>query len=149
MFNLKELIEEAPNRVVRETFGEGEAAFTVELRCVSRGDLENMRRKSITKVLDKATRQYKDEVSTEKMREYVKTHFIAGWTGLTIGKVLTLCNKSVPKQLQDRIKEEIPFSVEHAGELLENVNGFEEWVWEKISVVADLLAIEEGDSKNA
>ena len=148
MFNLDEVLGEAENRVVRETFGEGETTFTVDLQCVSRQDLEVMRLKSVTKVLDKQTRQYRDEVSTEKMREYVRDHCIVNWKGLTIGKVLAICNKAPTKPLLDRLKEDVPFSKESAWSLLQNANGFEEWVWEKISVVADELAQIEADSKN-
>src|SRR5262245_10660542 len=96
MMNLKDYLAAAEKRVVRETFGEGEAAFEVELRLCSRSDLDSMRKKATTDVKDRITKQWTKEVDPVKLRAYLRDHCVTGWAGLTYAKAVTLCNRTVP-----------------------------------------------------
>jgi hypothetical protein len=145
--NIDEILDGAENRVTRETFGEGELSFTVELRCITKTDLEVMRKKAVKRVWDKASRSHKDEVDADAMRAYVRDRCINDWSGLTVAKLCGLCNKSVPGPLRDKAKDQVDFTPENADAMLKQVMGFEEWVWEKVTALADELAQIDAESK--
>jgi len=169
--DLRQYLDAAPKRVVRETFGMGRLSFEVELQLCSRGDLEAMRKKATTRVKDGRTGQYRDELKMELLRKYMAEHCITSWSGLTYGKLTALCNRLTPNGdyagMQDTaipfeneiggniVRDNVLVVLEHArGRVLnadneEVVTSFEDWVWEKITSLADDDARMEAGEKNA
>lgn len=139
MEDLKEFLAAAPKRVVREVFGDGDTAFEVELRLCSRADLETMRKQATKRVLDKPTRQYREELDVEKLRHYLRDHCITNWSDLNFAKAAALCNRSLPNgQFQEWGPQPVPCSAQNRQMLLEEAIGFEDWVWEKATALAEV-----------
>lgn len=135
MDDLRDFLSTAPKRVIRETFGSGDTAFEVELRLCSRADLDSMRKKATKKVLDRTTRQFRDEVDVERLREYLRDQCILNWTELTFAKVAQLCNRAAPDAAV--AKTAIPASSNNKQALLDEALGFEDWVWERVTSLAE------------
>ena len=153
--NLREYLNQAERRVTRETFRppgdqDERRAFEVELRLCSRTDLESMRRACMKRVLDKQTRQYTDTPDLPKLRDYLAKECITGWERLTFGAAASLCNLSTPNgDLRDWASKPVEFSTENAVMVLERALGFEDWVWERVTSLADEREREEAREKNA
>lgn len=152
--NLREYLEHAERKVARETFrppadADDARAFQVDVRFCSRSDLEAMRRTCMTKVLNKQTRQLEDQPNLPKLRGFLAEQCLADWAGLTYGVAASLCNLVTPNG--DRgawAPKPVEFSTENATMLLERALGFEDWVWERVTALADDREREEAREKN-
>lgn len=143
--DLSSFMKTTLKRVVREEFGDGDNRFTVELRMCSRSDLERMRKASMTKVLDRKTKQYRDEPDLDKLRAYLRDHCVTGWEALTYGKAASLCNRTLSDDQQEFGEKPVDFTGANVQILLEEALGFEDWVWERVTQIAELT--EELDSR--
>lgn len=138
--------------VSRETFGEGETAFEVDIRFVDRKELEAAAEECMTVIKNRTgvTR----EPDTAKLRKYIRNRLLVGWQDLTYAKLALLCNRAVPSN--GIASTAVPFNADNALRVLEHARGkvggevtnFEDWVWTRSSGLAMERAQAEAAEKN-
>lgn len=147
MSQLGDLLRDAPRREILEDFGDGETRFRVRLRACSRSDIERMRKRALVQRRDRATRTMVDDLDLSKVREWIRDHVVLGWESLTFRKALALCNRASVNGAVEYMDEPVPFSTDHVQLLLEEAMGFEDFVFQRCTEVAEERAAEEQAEK--
>lgn len=146
--DLSEYLNEAQARVAWERFRPDiPESFEVQLRFCERPELEKVHKRFSNKSVERlpdGTKQWRDVADLPGIRKYLAEHCLTGWRGLTFGAVATLCNLQTPNG--DRAAwagKEVPFSPKDAQVLLERALGFEDFVWTRVTQMAEERAREE------
>tara|TARA_R100000231_G_scaffold86790_1_gene65893 strand:- start:11834 stop:12268 length:435 start_codon:yes stop_codon:yes gene_type:complete len=103
------------------------SGFTIDLCYLAREELVKLRNRCVTQKLNKKTRGFEEMLDDEKfLTEYTKA-VIKGWKGLKVKylqKMVLIDAGSLDPET------ELPFSLENAELLMQNSNGFDQWVTE-------------------
>lgn len=149
--NLREYAEGAQKKVIWHTFANGGRSFDVQLRMCSKAEIQTAVTKFTTKVLDRTpdrTRNWKDVADMPRFRRWLIESAILGWRYLTFGKAVDLCNLATPNGAKsDWATKEVPFEPTSVEMMLEEALGFEEFVFDTISRVADDEEAREAEEK--
>lgn len=152
--DLSEVLSGLAPVVERDTFGEGAAAFEVEIRRVDKGQLEQLYKQSIRTVKDR-----RGNATTEndvgKFRAGLRDLVLVGWRDLTVAKVAMATGRDVAT-LNGTGDVTVPFTPKNALTMLALARGlvdgsptsFEDFVFERATKLSDQLAAEDRASKN-
>jgi len=167
---LNDLLAQTQRRSGWETFGVGEDAFEVEIRCVARREIQEMLRRITKRVADKTPNGqpvWRDEADNTRYREFLRDTCLVGWKGLTAGAALRYC-QLVPKGLTpEQLKSAFEFKPDHAEFMLSEARGkvlvedadgsggtheetqsFEDFVWQRTTALSNHRENEEVREKN-
>lgn len=152
--DLSEILGGLSPVVERDTFGEGAAAFEVELRRVDKGQLEALYKKSVRTVKDRRGNST-TENDVDKFRAGLRDLVLIGWRDLTVAKVAMATGKDA-SSLNGKSNVDVPFTPKNAMTMLALARGlvdgqatsFEDFVFERATKLSDQLAAEDRASKN-
>jgi hypothetical protein len=120
--------------------------FEVNLRFLTREDLQKVRTSSLTFKFNKRTRQREEEVDNAKFLEAYAEKAIAGWRGLKVKHLPLLLPVDISSMDPN---ENIEYSDEEALELLKNSTIFDQFVTDTMSDFEQFSKTKtEIDSKN-
>ena len=120
--------------------------FEVNLRFLTREDLQKVRTSSLTFKFNKRTRQREEEVDNAKFLEAYAEKAIAGWRGLKVKHLPLLLPVDISSMDPN---ENIEYSDEEALELLKNSTIFDQFVTDTMSDFEQFSKTKtETDSKN-
>ena len=115
-----------PSKTVTVDFP-GYDGMSVDLTYLAREELLKLRKRCLTTKFNKKTHQPEEEINDEKfLTEYTKA-VIKGWKGLKIKylqKMVLIDSSSMDDEA------ELPYTQENAELLMQNSNGFDQWVTE-------------------
>lgn len=163
--DLRSVLEQAPKRVERFTFGEGGMAFQVDVQMISRRDVEHMRRRVTKRVAERGPNGqrggWKDEVDLPAFRAWLRDACLVSWSGLTLRKVLAMTNRTCPEGLEEQLDTDLEFqgpdnTRPNVDLMLEEARGrfngdlvsFEDFVWGRVTDLAAERDEEEAREKN-
>jgi len=122
--SLRELL--TPSKTVSIDYPEFEG-FSVDLCYLAREELIKLRARCLSQKLNRKTRGFEEVLDDEKfLTEYTKA-VIKGWKGLKIKylqKMVLIDASSMDEE------SELPYTQENAELLMQNSNGFDQWVTE-------------------
>jgi hypothetical protein len=122
--SLRELL--TPSKTVSIDYPEFEG-FSVDLCYLAREELIKLRARCLSQKLNRKTRGFEEVLDDEKfLTEYTKA-VIKGWKGLKIKylqKMVLIDSSSMDDEA------ELPYTQENAELLMQNSNGFDQWVTE-------------------
>ena len=122
--SLRELL--TPSKTVSIDYPEFEG-FAVDLCYLAREELIKLRARCLSQKLNRKTRGFEEVLDDEKfLTEYTKA-VIKGWKGLKIKylqKMVLIDSSSMDDEA------ELPYTQENAELLMQNSNGFDQWVTE-------------------
>lgn len=152
--NVREYMQSTKRRVSVETYKpatdtDSRRTFEVTVKLCGRAELERMRKSCLVEKWGKGPngQRVKDEVpDLDKLRKFLATECLDGWQGLTWGTFASLCNADAPSDPAPT--DTVPFSVENAQAVLEFALGFEDWLWETATRLADAREAGEAREKN-
>jgi hypothetical protein len=153
-----ELIAAAPARVTTAHFESEGEGFDLTLRLFSRADLERIRKACMRRVFDRDARQVVDNVDERKLREYLATHAIVDWDGLTGHKLAVFARRNVALNGNaEALRTALPFDQKVAIFLLEQAVcirdsgtvGFGDWLWEQVTGAAETFAQVDAEKKTS
>ena len=99
--------------------------FYVSLAYLSREKLVKVRNRSLVVKFNKRSRQREEEVDNDKFLEEYARAVVKGWRGLTIREL----SKLMPIETTGaNLEQDVPYSEEHALELLRNSTIFDQFV---------------------
>ena len=110
----------------------GLEGFEVELANLSRKELVNLRKRSVTSKFDRKTRLFNEELDETKFVSEFTEATVKGWKGLKLKYLEDLILVDLKGQDVD---QEMPYSLDNAKILVENSSEFDNWLNE---VVFDL-----------
>ncbi len=150
--DLAALLDGADRICERVPFGAGEAAFEVDIRRVDTRLLQEIGRRSTETVTVRGKEQVKANVET--FRKLLLEHCLAGWEGLTVGKVLAACNRRAPAG--NGVGQAVPFTPTNALLLLEKARGvvggdtigFDDFVFTQATRIGQAQDAAEAAAKN-
>ena len=167
---LRTLLDQAPLRVSWETYGNGPDAFEIELRVLSRSEVQGMARKITRRVPDRepdGKQVWREQADNTKYREFLAEHAIVSWRGLTVGAALRYLQRSPAGIKPEVLAAEMEASPANKAIMLEDARGkcfvddedgsgkqhletitFEDFVWQKVTQLSDDRAVEEVREKN-
>lgn len=157
--NAREYLQGASPKVSDEKFhplddepGDDRRAFRVTLRLYSKRELEQIIRDCSTKKLEKqpdGSRTFAPTVDTEKLRARM-AGCVTAWDGLTFGLLADLGNLATPNgDKASWATKPVECSTDNVVVAMETILGFEAWLMQKASALADLTAQAEVREKNA
>jgi len=122
--SLRELL--TPSKTVSIDYPEF-LGFSVDLCYLAREELIKLRARCLSQKLNRKTRGFEEVLDDEKfLTEYTKA-VIKGWKGLKIKylqKMVLIDSSSMDEE------SELPYTQENAELLMQNSNGFDQWVTE-------------------
>tara|TARA_Y100000287_G_C14193017_1_gene341243 strand:- start:274 stop:708 length:435 start_codon:yes stop_codon:yes gene_type:complete len=122
--SLRELL--TPSKTVSIDYPEF-LGFSVDLCYLAREELIKLRARCLSQKLNRKTRGFEEVLDDEKfLTEYTKA-VIKGWKGLKIKylqKMVLIDSSSMDDEA------ELPYTQENAELLMQNSNGFDQWVTE-------------------
>jgi|TARA_B100000035_G_scaffold184681_1_gene157597 hypothetical protein len=122
--SLRELL--TPSKTVSIDYPEF-LGFSVDLCYLAREELIKLRARCLSQKLNRKTRGFEEVLDDEKfLTEYTKA-VIKGWKGLKIKylqKMVLIDASSMDEE------SELPYTQENAELLMQNSNGFDQWVTE-------------------
>lgn len=146
------LLDRADLILERVTFGSGMAAFDVDIRRVDSRLLQEIGKKSTTTTKERGVSVAKADVNV--FRALLREHCIAGWDGLTVGKLLAACNRKVAGDIAtDTVVPCTPANVmlvlERArGNVNGDVIGFDDFVFSQATRIGQEQDTAEAAAKN-
>jgi hypothetical protein len=115
-----------PSKTVSINYPEFEG-FDIDLCYLAREELIKLRNRCVSQKLNRKTRGFEEVLDDEKfLTEYTKA-VIKGWKGLKIKylqKMVLIDSSGMDENM------ELPYNQENAELLMQNSNGFDQWVTE-------------------
>ena len=162
--SLKTLFASAPRRAIKETFGSNGTGLEVEMLTVPKSELEDLVRRINRKVRERnpdGSAEWKSTVDRDKLHRWILEHILS-LEGMTVGKVLGLCNRLVPAEHaadRDRVitwdpadegcRDTVLFMLKDARIEIDGVTqSFEDFVWQHVSKAAEESHAAEVEAKN-
>lgn len=137
-----ELIKAAPIRTAMASFN---GLFQCELVVTSRDELEAANEAARTETLNRKSGQYEKRLDEVRFRAWLATR-VAGFSGLTLKKALTLCGRAVPEEMAARGGEALACKPDTVETLLNMVVGFQVWLISELGTIAAIAARADEDS---
>lgn len=155
--DLRARVAGAERRVFRATYApewrqrdpdpEDALAFPCELRAVGRRELDAYGKKSTKREFDRKAKTWIDRPDEKEYRAFCAS-CITGWDGLTLGLYFRLSPYAAPESLNGDEARPIRFTGDQALVLCETITGFEDWVFQQVTTVANQLEAKAADVKN-
>lgn len=147
------LLDSADLICERVTFGSGSAAFDVDIRHVDTRLLHEIGKKSTNVV--KVNGRAETKADLPKFRQLLRDHCVAGWEGLTVGKLFTACSRT-PAAGQEGLDAVVAYTPANVLLLLErargnvggDVIGFDDFVFAQATRIGGEQAAAEAAAKN-
>lgn len=119
------------------TYGEGDAAITVQIRQLDRRELEAVGTAGV-KVIRERGGTERREVNVDAFRKALRDAALVGWDGLTVAKFCSYVSRVCP---EGKAHEPVQFTPDNALTLLRNARtliagesvAFEEWLFSEAS----------------